>query len=104
MKNKLKFVDGTTLVADRTDDVLIMKRHGGHLLIKDVLYISGIKCNLLSIVQLFEKSFKIHMENKVLHVMDTNMVLILKTSMTINRTFKIESEVIEYKYLTTMTS
>ncbi|XP_058734019.1 uncharacterized protein LOC131605710 [Vicia villosa] len=43
MKNKVKFADDTTFTADGTGDVLIMKRDGGHSLIKDVLQISRIK-------------------------------------------------------------
>nr|XP_004510483.1 uncharacterized protein LOC101513653 [Cicer arietinum] len=48
-RSRVKFADDTTLAADGVGDVLIMRRDGGHSLIKDVLYIPGIKCNLLSI-------------------------------------------------------
>ncbi|XP_050883175.1 uncharacterized protein LOC127086452 [Lathyrus oleraceus] len=54
-KSKVKFADNTTLSAEGVGDVLIGKRNGGHSRIKDVLYIPGIKCNLLSIGQLLEK-------------------------------------------------
>ncbi|XP_050877954.1 uncharacterized protein LOC127081781 [Lathyrus oleraceus] len=54
MKNKLKFMGDTTLMIDGISDVLIMRRDGGHSLIKYVFYISGIKCNLLSIGQFLE--------------------------------------------------
>ena len=37
MKNKVKFADDTTLVADGINDVLIMRRDDGHSLIKYVL-------------------------------------------------------------------
>lgn len=49
MKNKVKFKDDTTLATDGISDVLIMRMDDGHSLIKDVLYIIRIKCNLLSI-------------------------------------------------------
>ncbi|XP_050908651.1 uncharacterized protein LOC127122343 [Lathyrus oleraceus] len=55
MKNKVKFTDVSTLVSDGINDVLIMIRDDGHSLIKDILYIPGIKCNLLSIGKLLEK-------------------------------------------------
>lgn len=48
MKNKLKFVADTTLTADGIGDDLIIRRDNGHSSIKDVLYIPGIKSNLLS--------------------------------------------------------
>ncbi|XP_050919446.1 uncharacterized protein LOC127136990 [Lathyrus oleraceus] len=78
MKNKVKFSNDTTLMVDSIGDVLIMRKDDGHSLIKDVLYISGIKCNLISIGQLLEKGYKIHMENKGLCVLDENRVLVLK--------------------------
>lgn len=96
MKNKVKFMDDTTLAAERISDVLIERRDGKCSLIKDVLYILEIKCNLLCIGQFLDKDNKIHMENKTLHVMDANRVLILKVPMVSNRTFKIELKVMEH--------
>lgn len=75
-----------------------------HSLIKDVLYISGIQCNLLSIGQLLEKGYKIHMENKALRVMEANGVLILKYSMASNKTFKVELKVTEHRRLAIVAS
>lgn len=99
MKNKLKFTDGTTLVAEGINDVLIKRMDGKHYLIKDVLYISKIKCNVLSIVKLLEKDYNIHMKNKALHVMDVNKVLVLKAHMDSNITSKDEWKVMEHKCL-----
>lgn len=104
VKNKVKFADDTTLAVDGNNDVLIMRRDGGHSFIKYVLYIPGIKCNLLSLGQLLEKGYKIHMENKMLHIMDANRVLVLKASMDANRTFKVELKVMEHKCLATTDS
>ncbi|XP_073224742.1 uncharacterized protein [Cicer arietinum] len=104
MRSRVKFADDTTLAADGIGDVLIMRRDGGHSLIKDVLYIPGIKCNLLSIGQLLERNYMIQMENKVLRVLDQNGVLILKAPMAANRTFKIESKIMEHRCLTTAAS
>lgn len=39
MKNKVKFADDTTLIADGISDVLIMRIDGEHSLIKYVLFI-----------------------------------------------------------------
>ncbi|XP_004496842.1 uncharacterized protein [Cicer arietinum] len=38
-QSRVKFADDTTLAVDGVGDVLIMRRDGGHSLIKDVLYI-----------------------------------------------------------------
>lgn len=69
-----------------------------------MLYIPSVKCNFLSIVQLFEKDYKIHMEKKKSHIMDANDILILKAQMASNRTFKIESKVINHMCLATAAS
>ena len=69
-KNRVKFADDTTLVVGSVGDVLIMKKDGNNSLIKYMLYIPRIKCNLLSIGQLLEKNYMIHMENKILRILD----------------------------------
>jgi hypothetical protein len=55
MKNKVKFVGDTTLAVEGISDVSIKRMNGGNSLIKDVLYIPKIKCNLLSIGQFLGK-------------------------------------------------
>lgn len=101
MKNKVQFTDDTTLAVDEISVVLIMRRDDVHSLIKEVLYISGIKCDFLSICQFLDKGFKIHMENKGLRIMDANWVLVLKAHMDANRAFKVELEVMKHECHTT---
>ncbi|XP_050918413.1 uncharacterized protein LOC127135821 [Lathyrus oleraceus] len=103
-KSKVKFADDTILSAEGVGDVLIGKRNDGHSRIKDVLYIPGIECNLLSIDQLLERGYKIRLEDKILCVLDSNGVLILKVPMAANRTFKVELKVIEHRCLATTAS
>ncbi|XP_050902007.1 uncharacterized protein LOC127109385 [Lathyrus oleraceus] len=103
-QSKVKFVDDTTLSAEGVGDVLIGKRNGGYSRIKDVLYIPGIKCNLLSIGQLLEREYKIRLEDKILRILDSNGVLILKASMAANRTFKVELKVMKHRCLATAAS
>ena len=103
-ENKVKFMDDTTLATRGISDVLIMKRDGEHFLIKYVFYILEIKCNLLSIDPLLDKGYKIHMEGKVLRVMDANIILVFKAPMVTNRTFKIKLKVIEHSCLATTAS
>lgn len=69
MKNKVNFVDDTIIAVEGIGDLSIERRDGRDYLIKDVLYIRGIMCNILIIVQLLEKGYKIHMENKMLRIM-----------------------------------
>lgn len=68
-----------------------------------MVYILGLKCNLLSIGQFLESNYKIHMENRVLKVMDENGCLILMGCMAQHRTFKVELKVIVHRSLSTIT-
>ncbi|XP_050918741.1 uncharacterized protein LOC127136191 [Lathyrus oleraceus] len=104
MKNKVKFTNDTILMADEISDVLIMRRDDGHSLIKDVFYVPEIKYNLLSIGQLLEKGYKIHMEDKGLRVMEAKGVLVLKAPMATNRSFKVKLKVMKHKCLATPVS
>ena len=49
MTNMVKFVNDNTLVAEGIGDVLIMRKDGKRSVISNVLYIPGMKSNLLSI-------------------------------------------------------
>ena len=100
----MKFADDNTLITKGIDDVSIRRKNDNHSLILDVLYIFGIKCNLLRISQLFEKSYKIHMEDKMLRVLDSRRNLIQKAHMPKNRTGKIELNVIDHTCLATTAS
>ena len=57
-------------------------------MIKDVHYVPGIKCNLLSVGQLVEKGFSIVMKDGALKLFDTKNNLVLKSPLSKNRTFK----------------
>lgn len=73
MNNKVKSLDETNLVVKRITNVSI-ERMNGSFFIKDVLYIHGIKFNLLHKCQLLDKGYKIFMENNVLCIIDANWV------------------------------
>lgn len=81
LKNKVKFADDSTPAVEGISDISIRGKNGDHSLIKYVLYIPGIKSNLLSIDQLHERNYNIRMENKVLKVMDANGSLTPKAHM-----------------------
>lgn len=58
-------MDGSILVVEGIGDISIKRKNDEHSLIKYVVYILGVKCNLLSIGQLLRSNLKIHLENKV---------------------------------------
>jgi hypothetical protein len=99
--NNVRFADDSTVAVKGVGDVSIKRKDGKLSLISNVLYIPGMKCNLLSIGQLLEKDYKIVMEKKLLNVFDTKGNLLLKAPMSKNRTFKVELKVLNHKCLMT---
>ncbi|MCI02728.1 hypothetical protein A2U01_0023762 [Trifolium medium] len=71
--NNVKFADNNSLAVQGIGDVSIKRKDGKCSVISVVLYIPGMKCNLLSIGQLLEKDYKIVMENKILNVYNTEV-------------------------------
>ena len=104
MKNMVKFANDNTLADEGIGDVLIIRKDGKRLVISNVLYIPGMKSNLLSIGQLVEKNYKVSVEDKIMRAVDARGKLILKAPMSQNRTFKIELNVMEHKCLSTAAS
>ena len=61
-----------------------MRKDGKRSVISNVLYIPGMKRNLLSIRQLVKKNYKVSIEDKMMRVLDSNGRLILKAPMSPN--------------------
>lgn len=97
--NKVKFADDSTLSAAGLGRVLIKRKDGSPSFISDVLYVPGMKTNLLSLGQLLEKGYVMKMENKEMKVYDGEKRLIIKTPLASNRTFKVGIQVMEHKCL-----
>ncbi|GAU37837.1 hypothetical protein TSUD_56970 [Trifolium subterraneum] len=85
------------------ENVVIQRSNGKKAVIEKVLYVPGMKCNLMSIGQLLEKGFKAVFEGETLKLFDSKQRLILKTTQSQNRTFKTEVKTIEVECLATST-
>ena len=70
-KNKIRFADDNTLKEEEIGKVLIKRKDGKKSFISDVLYVSGMKSNFLSLGKLLEKGFVMNMENNFLKVFDS---------------------------------
>ena len=68
--------------------MVIERSNGRKAMVKDVLYVPGMKCNLLSVRQLVEKGFLVVMKYGALELFDTQNNLVLESPMSKNRTFK----------------
>ena len=81
-----------------------MRKDGKRAVISNVLYIPGMKRNLLNIVKLVEKNYKVIVEDEMMRVVNANGRLILKVPMSHNRIFKIELNEMDHKCLSTVAS
>ena len=68
--NKIKLADDNMIRAEGVGNVVIKKDGKETMVIEDVLYVPGIKYNLLSVGQLVQKGFSISMKEEVLKVYD----------------------------------
>ena len=59
--------------------MVIRRSSGSSTIIKDVLYVPCMKCNLLSVGQLIEKGFSVTMKNEVLALFDAINKLVLRS-------------------------
>ncbi|KAK2440889.1 putative mitochondrial protein [Trifolium repens] len=89
-KTKIRFADNRTIPAEGVGDVLIKGKKGNQALITGVLYVPEMKTNLLSMGQLLEKGFIMHLENNVMEVFDSHKNTILRAPISQNRTFQVQ--------------
>lgn len=87
-KSKVKLVGNSSLQAEGIGDMVIQRSNGRKAMIKDVLYVPGMKCNLLSVRQLVEKGFSVIMKDGALELFETHNNLVLKYPLSKNRTSK----------------
>src|ERR1051325_6099960 len=62
-KSKVKLVDNSSLQAEGTSNIVFQMSNGGKTMIKDVLYVPGMQCYLLTVGQLVEKGFSVVMKD-----------------------------------------
>lgn len=82
--------------------MLIKRKDGKQSFIFYVLFMSGMKSNLLSLGQLLEKGFVMKIEDNVLKVYASKKRLVLKAHLSKNRTFKVRIDVMEHECLATV--
>jgi len=59
--------------------MVIRRSNGSSIIIKDVLYVPGMKCNFLSVGQLIETGFSVTMKNEVLELFAASNKLVLRS-------------------------
>ena len=99
-KTQIKLADNRALAAEGMGNIVIKKKDGKATLIEDVLFIPGMKCNLMSLGQLIEKGFSIIIKHDYLELYDQHQRLVLKSPWSKNITFQTTIRPVEVKCLT----
>ncbi|XP_022889291.1 uncharacterized protein LOC111404759 [Olea europaea var. sylvestris] len=87
VKGNIIFGDETKVPIKGKGNVLVRAKNGSHLLISQVYYVPTLKSNILSLGQLLENGYDIHLKNRCLTLRDVSHKLIAKVPMEKNRMF-----------------
>lgn len=60
-KNRIRLVDERTMSAEGMGDIMVVREDGKTMVIENVWYVPGMKCNLMSVGQLLEIGFSVSM-------------------------------------------
>ncbi|XP_040939086.1 uncharacterized protein [Gossypium hirsutum] len=72
--------------------VVITQRNGEKKYISDVYYVPALKSNLISLGQLLEKGYEVHMKDRSLAIRNKSGELVVRVDMTRNRLFTLDIE------------
>ncbi|KAK2985060.1 hypothetical protein RJ640_022938 [Escallonia rubra] len=87
MTGNITFGDMSKIPVKGKGKILIKLKNEGHQFISNVYYVPGMTTNILSMGQLLEKGYDIHMKDKCLYLRDDRGSLIARVSMSSNRMF-----------------
>lgn len=80
-KQASNLADSRNLVPEGSGNIVIRSNDGKRIIIEDVMYVSEMKCNLMSTSQLVEKGFSMTMGGDSLKLFDSKKNLVLKSNM-----------------------
>ncbi|KAK2361452.1 secreted RxLR effector protein [Trifolium repens] len=86
--SSIKLANSSKVAAEGTGNIVIRGNSGVKVIIKDVFYVPEMNCNLLSIGQLAEKGFSVAIAGDSLKLFDPEKGLVLKSTLSPNRTYK----------------
>ncbi|KAL4280657.1 hypothetical protein GQ457_03G000810 [Hibiscus cannabinus] len=99
VKGNVSFGDSSKVQIQGKGTILISLKDDSHSLITDVYYVPKLKSNILSLGQLLEKGYEIHMKDRCLWLRNQYANLIAKVSMSKNRMFVLNLKTINAKCL-----
>jgi len=88
-QGKIRFADDSSLNSEGSGRVVLRDSGGREVVIDGVLYVPGLKTNLISLGQLLQKGFMMEMKKNGLNVYDQSKKLVIHADLSENRTFRI---------------
>ncbi|KAJ0532731.1 putative RNA-directed DNA polymerase [Helianthus annuus] len=90
---QVRFGDGSKVQIEGKGPLVFESRTGEHILIPDVYYIPALTSNILSLGQLTEEGYGVHMRGNTLKLYDEHEKLIMKINRSVNRLYRISLKV-----------
>ncbi|PKU71138.1 5'-3' exoribonuclease 2 [Dendrobium catenatum] len=81
MESQIYFGDSSKILVKGKGKILIFLKDGTHQFIPEVYYVPDMKSNILSLGQLLEKGFDIHMKDRKLTIKNNSNELIAQVEM-----------------------
>ncbi|WVZ06543.1 hypothetical protein V8G54_019889 [Vigna mungo] len=103
-KSKVRAADNNILKVEGIGNVVVKRKNGACVIIKNVLLVPEIKCNLLSLGQLVGNGFTVIMGNRgQAEIFNKDKKLVLQTNICKNRTFQITLDMVEMQCMKAVT-
>lgn len=96
MQGRIEFFDDGSLTVEGSGRVVLRDGDDSKVVTEEVLYVLGLKTNLLSLCQLLQKGFVMRMEDYCLGIFDQNRRLVIQAHLSQNRTFRIVMNVVKH--------
>ncbi|KAK2980917.1 hypothetical protein RJ640_001701 [Escallonia rubra] len=90
IKGEVTFGDSSKIPMKGKGKLMITLKNGDRKFISDVYYVPALKSNIISLGQLLEKGYDIHMKDGALVIRNKDRELIAKVEMTKNRLFTLD--------------
>ncbi|KAK2991588.1 hypothetical protein RJ640_000959 [Escallonia rubra] len=90
IKGEVTFGDSSKIPVKGNGKLMITLKNGDRKFISDVYYVPALKSNIISLGQLLEKGYDIHMKDGALVIRNKDRELIAKVEMTKNRLFTLD--------------
>ncbi|XP_014497667.1 uncharacterized protein LOC106759161 [Vigna radiata var. radiata] len=97
LNGKIRFVDDRSLIAEGSGRIVLRDENGREVVIDEVLFVPGLKTNLLSLGQLLQKGFAMKMENNYFSIFDQSKRMVIKASLSQNRTFRVIMKAVRHQ-------